>query len=258
MSISLEVCIDSVESAVAAQAGGADRLELCRALHAGGLTPSEDLMRAVRSSVGIQVFVMIRPRGGDFIYNRDELQVMMQRIDLAKRCGADGVVLGALLPDREVDVDSTAELVARARPLQVTFHRAFDLCADLERSLERVISTGADRVLTSGGEMEAVQAEDKIARLVEVARGRTSIMAGGGVRRQNVRELIVVTGVREVHSTLGFSEWSKSFDGNGIGENGRRSASSSGFVVDEADVREMREILTAISKSQSVVVPGRK
>lgn len=256
MSISLEVCIDSVESAVAAQAGGADRLELCRALHAGGLTPSENLMCAVRSSVSIQVFVMIRPRGGDFIYNRAELQIMMQDIDLAKKCGADGVVLGALLPGGEVDVDATSDLVARARPLQVTFHRAFDLCVDLERSLEHVISTGSDRVLTSGGAAEAVQAEGKLARLVEVARGRTSIMAGGGVRHRNVRELILATGVREVHSTLGFSEWSKIVEGNGTGENGRRSASAPSFVVKESDVREMREILTAISGD--VGMPERK
>jgi len=258
MPISLEVCIDSVESAVAAQRGGADRLELCRLLHVGGLTPSEALMRAVRSSVAIHVFVMIRPRDGHFTYDRVELQAMMHDIDLAKKCGVDGVVLGVLLPDGEVDVDATAELVSRARPLQVTFHRAFDQCTDLERSLERVISTGADRVLTSGGAAEAVQAAEKIARLVDVARGRASIMAGGGVRRQNVRDLILTSRVQEVHSTLGFSEWSKNVDWSGDGEDGSSSPASSRYVVEESNVHDMRDILDAISESQSVDIPGRR
>lgn len=254
MPISLEICVDSVESAVAAAAGGADRIELCRALRAGGLTPREELIRAVRDAVDIDVFVMIRPRSGNFVYSRDETATMMQEIENAKSWGADGVVLGALLADSEIDVETTHALVDRARPLEVTFHRAFDLCPDLERSLRDVITTGADRVLTSAGAKEAVQATDKLARLVELAEGKTRIMAGGGVRRQNVRDLVIASGVRDVHSTLGFSEWCKNLDWNDAEEDDGECSAASRYVVSKSDVHAMRTILSELEDSKNVGV----
>jgi copper homeostasis protein len=195
----LEVCVDSLESALAAQAGGADRVELCAGLLEGGLTPSAGTIELARRKLAIGLQVMIRPRGGDFCYSDLELEAMQRDIAVAKSLGADGVVLGVLRPDAMVDAPRTAALIAAARPLSVTFHRAFDLTVDPAAALQALIALRVDRVLTSGQAASAPQGSATLAALVRQAAGRIVVMAGGGLSEQSVRALVEQTGVREVH-----------------------------------------------------------
>ncbi len=202
MCIALEICVDSVDGAIAAQAGGANRIELCCSLNEGGLTPDEELLHTVRSEVDLQVHVMIRPRGGNFNYTASELDEMMRSIESAQSLGADGVVLGVLTPEMEVDTAMLRRLIDAASPMQVTFHRAFDVSTNLVRSLEEIIAAGADRILTSGGEQDAAAGANRLAELVSTAHSRIGIMAGGSVRLDTVRELVLVSGVKEIHTSL--------------------------------------------------------
>jgi copper homeostasis protein len=200
--ILIEVCVDSVDSAVAAERGGARRLELCSNLLEGGITPSAGLIELVRARTSTGVQVMIRPRGGDFCYTAEEFETMRCDIVAAKKLGIDGVVLGILDVHGHVDIDRTRQLIELTRPLNVTFHRAFDMSADLFRALEDVCATGADRLLTSAGEPTAAQAVPAIAQLVKAASGRVAIMAGGGIDEHNAASIIEQTGVREIHVGL--------------------------------------------------------
>jgi copper homeostasis protein len=183
--------------------GGARRIELCAELRVGGLTPSEELMRRARELVRVPIFVMIRPRGGDFVYSAREFGRMRSDIEMAKRARMDGVVLGILTRGRGVDVDRTRELANFARPLPVTFHRAFDEVADLDAGLEEVIETGVARILTSGGAAAAPDGIGALTRLVAAAKERIIILPGGGINASNALRVAQQSGARELHSGLG-------------------------------------------------------
>ena len=198
----LEICVDSLESAIAAEQGGAKRIELCSSLVEGGLTPSLGLIRAVRSRVTLGVHIMIRPRAGDFLYSAEEFRIMQEDISVAAENGADGVVLGILTMQGEVDAVRTRELVELARPMEVTFHRAIDLTRDPVSAMKSVIQAGVTRVLTSGAEASAVQGRHTIRRMVDAAAGAVTIMAGGGVRANNVGQILRDTGVCDLHASL--------------------------------------------------------
>src|SRR5579862_1946782 len=200
--ISIEVCVDSVASALAAERGGADRIELCSNLREGGITPSAGTIDVVRSRISLPVHVMIRPRSGNFCYSDDDFEIMRRDVLMAQKTGAHGVVLGILAPDRTVDLPRTSELVQLARPLSVTFHRAFDLSSDLAAAREAVISAGADRILTSGGKQTAMEARSILANLVQAAKGRITILACGGINANNAAATIRETGVKEIHVGL--------------------------------------------------------
>lgn len=245
MSILLEVCVNSVESAVAAERGGAKRIELCSALSEGGISPSAGLISAVRSALNIDVFVIIRPRGGDFVYSEDELEVMRKDILEAKARGVNGVVLGVLNRAGTVNIAQTRKLIEVARPLGVTFHRAFDVCRNLDRALEDVVSCGADRILTSGGKPDAVQGAARIAQLRKKAGERIAIMAGGGIRASNIRPLALKTGVREVHTSLSRDVKREASDGGA--ELGTRLNGHKSFRVLEHDVRAFQSALESIT-----------
>jgi copper homeostasis protein len=196
----LEVCVETVASAIAAERGGAHRIELCSNLAVEGVTPNPALIEQVRRQVAIPLHVLIRPRAGDFHYTAIEFEVIRNEIRQAKHLGADGLVFGALDSSSLIDVSGTRELVKLARPLSVTFHRAFDMARDPYRALEDLIGLGVDRILTSGQEPSVIEGLDLIAELVQLAGDRVIIMPGGGTER-NVGKVVARSGVREVHVT---------------------------------------------------------
>ena len=200
--ILIEVCVDSVASASAAVRGGAGRIELCGSLIEGGITPSAGLIETTRAAVSVDLHVLIRPRGGDFCYEADEFETMRRDIKMAQQLGANGVVFGILDINGNVDVARTRQLAEEARPLSVTFHRAFDMTADLFRSLDDVCTLGVDRVLTSGAEAGCLQGVGTIRELVAKAGNRAIIMPGSGIKPENARSLVDSTGVKEIHVGL--------------------------------------------------------
>jgi copper homeostasis protein len=201
MSFKLEICANSVQSALAAHAGGAHRIELCQNLEQGGITPSYGLIRQVRALLRIPVFVLIRPRPGDFVYDANELAIMQADVRACRELDCDGVVLGALTSTGRIDVPACRELVALAHPLPVTFHRAFDDCTDLAQALEDVIATGCQRLLSSGGQPSAEAGQTQLAALVQQAAGRLHMMPGAGITPANVATLAARTGAQEFHAS---------------------------------------------------------
>lgn len=194
-----EICVDSVAGVHAAKAAGADRVELCADLLEGGITPSRGTIRQARTVAGIRMHVIIRPRGGDFLFDDDEFASMLADVETAKQEGADGVVIGTLAADGTVDVARTRALIAAARPLAVTFHRAFDMTPDPFAALETLIGLDVDRVLTSGQEATVLEGLPLIASLVERAGDRIIIMPGGGITPRNVGRIVAAARLKEMH-----------------------------------------------------------
>jgi len=197
----LEVAANSVASALAAEAGGAARVELCSALDVGGLTPSHAAIALAMERLRIPLHVLIRPRAGDFVFDDLECEVMRRDIETCKALGCAGVVIGVLDADGDVDVPRFRTLMQAARGMSVTFHRAFDFTRDPERALEAIIALGCNRVLTSGQAPDALAGAPLIRTLIEQARGRITIMPGGGIDAHNIAAIAQATGAREFHAS---------------------------------------------------------
>lgn len=200
--ILFELCAESLESAQAAQAGGADRIELCEDLAVGGTTPPSALMKETLSAVDIAVHVLIRPRAGDFVFSSDEFDQMLRQIEASKLAGASGIATGILLASGRVDIERTRALIDHARPMDVTFHRAFDETVDLSQALEDVIETGADSLLTSGGAPDVLTGAETIRALSMQAGDRIQIIAGGGLRIDNLARVVRLSGIFCLHGSL--------------------------------------------------------
>jgi copper homeostasis protein len=248
--LALEVCVESVEHAVAAERGGAHRIELCSDLSSGGITPSAGLMQTVRRHVHAPIHVLIRPRAGDFCYSDHELEIMHDDIQAAKRFGMEGIVLGILRDNARIDVERTKALVELAHPLPVTFHRAFDASGDLETSLEEVIQTGASRILTSGGEPRAEDALSTLARLVQAARGRILLMPCGSIDSENVVRIVRTTSAQEFHTSVGASRSGSTSGGNGLPQGA--GASLSRLQIFEEQVAKLVSLLGNVSHDEWV------
>ena len=197
----IEICCGSIQSAANAKAGGAVRIELCQGLVEGGTTPSPATINYAVKELGLKVFVLVRPRGGDFCYNELEIKTMEQDVEFCKQAGVAGIVVGFLHPDGSIDTELTRRFVKLAAPLPVTFHRAFDRCTDPLRALEEVIDCGCARILTSGCKPTAMEGADVLQQLVQQANVRIKILAGSGVTPENAAELRQKTGAPEIHGS---------------------------------------------------------
>jgi copper homeostasis protein len=248
----LEICVQSVDHAVAAERGGAHRIELCTDLSSGGITPSAALMQTARRQVRIPIHVLIRPRAGNFCYSDSELKIMRNDILAARQFGMDGVVLGILQENARVDIERTKALVELAHPLSVTFHRAFDASHNLQTSLEDVIQTGASRILTSAGQPRATDGLQTLARLVEAARERILIMPCGGINSDNVVRIVRTTLAQEVHSSAGTSNPNSPGNGSDLSEGNPEAGSSPQPWLFEHKVAKLVSLLGGVSHGEPV------
>lgn len=243
-SMILEITVNSVTSGLLAQEGGADRIELCDNFHEGGTTPGAGSIAKARECIHIGLFVMIRPRGGDFHYSDLELEIMKKDIQLARDLGADGVVFGLLNADATVDRIHTAELVAVSRPMQVTFHRSFDLTPDPFTALEEIIEAGADRILTSGQAPSAMEGARIIASLLKQAGDRIIIMPGADINENNILELHRLTRAQEFHASLRTKRQSgMTFQRESVFMGDSSSPAYAYDVASPARIRLMKQIL---------------
>jgi copper homeostasis protein len=236
----LEVCVDSVESGVAAQNGGAGRVELCADLEHGGTTPSITTIRSVREHVSLKVHVMIRPRVGDFCYTEAEFEMMQREILEAKKLSVDGLVFGVLTSKGTIDISRTAILLEMARPLSVTFHRAFDETADVFAALSELTRLGVDRVLTSGGKPSVEAGIQTLAGLVRRAGSSIKVIAGGGITFENVRSVVEQTNVDEIHTLSSVSAMRANSTVPNLSISPR-------FVADAMKVRRLADLLEEMS-----------
>jgi len=239
-SLFLEIAANSLASALAAQEGGADRIELCAALELGGLTPSYAQIALTRERVRIPIYVLIRPRTGDFVYSDAEYETMQRDIETCVSLGCDGVVIGALDENGAVDANRCRALVAAAGRLGVTFHRAFDMTHSPETALEDIIALGCERVLTSGAQSDALAGAALIGKLVAQAAGRISVMPGAGVNARNVVALRAQTGAREFHASAKRELPSRMRGGNDL------PGMTAGEVL--SDVEQVRALVAALNR----------
>jgi len=246
----IEVCANSVESAIQAELGGANRIELCDNLVEGGTTPSIGMIESARKNLNIPVNVIIRPRGGDFCFSDIEFEIMMNDIESIKKTGVNGVVIGVLTPDGSVDTERCKKLIEKARPMEVTFHRAFDMAADPFKSLEDIIGLGIERLLTSGQQQTALQGNTLISELIEKAQNRIIIMPGSGINENNIAEMVQSTHAKEYHMSL-----RKTVDGKMLFRPNQLKLSAivepnefSVSITDATRVKKVRDILTKFYK----------
>jgi copper homeostasis protein len=248
----IEVVVYNIESAMKAQEGGADRVELCDNPGEGGTTPSAGTIESVRQNLNIDVYVMIRPRGGDFCYSNYEFHAMKRDISQCQKSSVDGLVFGILNPDGSMDKKRCQELIARSRPLKVTCHRAFDMARDPFEALEDCIEVGFNRILTSGRELQALKGIGLLAELVKKAAGRIEIMAGSGVNEESVEEIVRESAVREIHfSAVAYRDSAMSYHQDRISGMGQQEGQEYKVrTVDPERVRKTRGLAEAIEKAR--------
>lgn len=246
--MTVEVVVYNIASAMKAEEGGADRIELCDSSGDGGTTPSYGTIELVRRHVSLDVFVMIRPRGGDFCYSSYEYHAMKRDISQCQKLSVDGVVFGILNPDGTIDKKRCKELIGMARPLKVTCHRAFDMTRDPFEALEDCIEAGFDRILTSGQRARAVEGAELIGELIIKAGGRIAIMPGSGVNEETVKEIVSKTNTTEIHCSAATNvESTMKFRNPNINEMGSEKGSSFTILtVDPTRVRKIRELAQSV------------
>ena len=240
----LEICAGSVASAIAARDGGAQRIELCAALEVGGVTPSAGLIAEARKVEGLVLNVIIRPRGGDFLYDSHEIACMEEDIRTCRRIGVDGVVIGALTAEGDIDTATCKRLINAADGMSITFHRAFDMCRNPQKALEELIALGCHRVLTSGQAPTAEAGTALLGELVEQADGRIIIMPGCGVNSNNAARILQATGANEIHASARKSVGSRMIYRNSSVSMG--NSDSDEYARKETDVNEVRAIVNEI------------
>jgi copper homeostasis protein len=235
--MTIEICTSSVQSAINAEKGGADRIELCQNLNEGGTTPSYATIKYCVEKLSLKTMVLIRPRPGDFCYNDAEYETIKNDVLICRELGAHGVVIGFLDENLDIDTKRTAEIVRIARPMEVTFHRAFDRCRDWRKALELIIECGCDRILTSGQRKTAPEGIDILREIQKQASGRIAILAGSGVNSKNATEIIRTAGVNEIHSSC-----------KHIVENSQKTNIEDSSRYSETDLEEVKRLVEAVSQ----------
>jgi copper homeostasis protein len=239
----LEIIGFNIESCIAAQVGGADRIEQCVSPEEGGTTPPYGFIKSAREKLHIKLYTMIRPRGGDFLYNDNDFEIMKMDVEFCKKSGCDGIVTGILNTNGKVDKKRCRELIDLAYPLEATFHRAFDRVEDPFEALEDIIDLGFERILTSGLKPKAIESKTLLSELIKKADGRIIIMPGSGVTSENIISLGETTGAKEFHSSASYLKESKMEYFNP-----QMNESLSHISVNKDEVKKMKELLNEFRK----------
>jgi copper homeostasis protein len=248
----IEICVEGIDGLVAAQAAGADRVELCASLLEGGLTPSMGVVKQAVAVAMIPFHVIVRPRGGDFLYSELEFLTMLDDVRACRDLDVAGVVIGCLTADGRIDEARTTELVEAARPMRVTFHRAFDMTRDPEEAIEALVRCGVDIVLTSGQRDSAIEGLDTLKRTHDAARGRIRIMACGGLNEANIADVLLRSEADELHfKALATRPSGMKFRNPGVGMGG--TALEREFEVTVTDTNAVRRTIAAARKASAVI-----